>query len=196
MEWPIQLDRVKNMEQLKDYCLQCRWCSLRSGAANVVFGEGDSQTKLMLVGEAPGAEEDRLQRPFVGEAGKLLDKILTASGFRREEVYITNVVKCRPPHNRTPQKEEADSCFVYLIRQIEFIHPSLIVCLGALATKYLVHPEARVTEVRGDVFHKGGMRIVPTYHPAALLRDAGKKKPVWSDFQKIRDLYLEEKPTP
>lgn len=189
MEWLIQLDRLKNLEQLGDYCLQCQRCHLRSSDSHVVFGEGDPQATLMLVGEAPGAEEERLQRPFVGAAGKLLNKILAASGFRREEVYITNVVKCRPPQNRTPKREEADLCFVYLTRQIELMQPALIICLGALATRYLVHREAKVSVVRGDVFEKGGIQIVPTYHPAALLRDTSKKKPVWRDFQKIRELY-------
>lgn len=191
MEWLVQLDHINCLEQLNEYCLQCQRCHLRSGDSHVVFGEGDPQARMMLVGEAPGAEEERLQRPFVGAAGKLLNKILAASGFQREEVYITNVVKCRPPQNRTPTKEEADLCFVYLIRQIELIQPSLIVCLGALATQYLVRPEARVSAVRGDVFTKGGIRIVPTYHPAALLRDVNKKKAVWRDFLKIRKLYLE-----
>lgn len=191
MEWLLQLDYLNNLDELERYCLQCRRCKLRNTSSRVVFGEGDSAAKLMLVGEAPGAEEEQQGRPFVGNAGKLLNKILTASGFRREEVYITNVVKCRPPGNRNPTKEEADCCFVYLARQIEFIQPSLIVCLGLLATRYLVHREASVSAVRGSLFTKGGIKIVPTYHPAALLHDASRKKPVWRDFKKIRKLYLQ-----
>jgi uracil-DNA glycosylase family 4 len=190
MDWFIQLDRIKDLEQLKQYCLQCQSCKLGNNST-VVFGEGNPTARLMLVGEAPGSEEERQQRPFVGAAGKLLNKILTASGIHREEIYITNIVKCRPPQNRDPQKEEADRCFVYLARQIELIQPKLIVCLGSLATKYLVHQGAKVTSVRGEVFVKGGISIIPTYHPAALLRDASKKKPVWKDFQMIYSLYRE-----
>lgn len=190
MEWQLQLDRIDNLDELAGYCIQCRRCKLRSTTERIVFAEGDQAAGLMLVGEAPGAEEERQGRPFVGSAGNLLNKILSASGFQRKEVYITNVVKCRPPGNRTPTKGEADCCFVYLVRQIELIQPRLIVCLGLLATRYLVQSEATVSAVRGNVYKKGGIQIVPTYHPAALLRDASRKKPVWRDFQKIRDLYL------
>jgi DNA polymerase len=194
MEWLLHLDRLQNLEQLGQYCLQCHRCHLRSGNSPVVFGEGNPQAKLMLVGEAPGAQEERLQRPFVGPAGVLLDKILEASHIHRQEVYITNVVKCRPSENRTPTEEEADLCFVYLARQIELIRPDLIVCLGALATKYLVQREATIGAVRGDVIIKGGIKIIPTYHPAALLYDENKKKPVWRDFLKIKSLLDGERP--
>lgn len=189
MEWLPQLDYCQSIQELRDLCLQCHRCGLRENVRGVVFGEGNEKARLMLVGEAPGGEEERLGRPFVGAAGKLLDKILVAAGFQREEVYITNIAKCRPPGNRNPKREEADQCFIYLIRQIELIKPQLIVCLGALATRYLVHQDARVTAVRGKVFEKGGIKIIPTYHPAALLRDEAKKKPVWRDFQMINSLY-------
>jgi uracil-DNA glycosylase family 4 len=164
MEWLFQLDEKNDLEQLGQYCLQCHRCHLRSGNSPVVFGEGNPQAKLMLVGEAPGEQEARMQRPFVGPAGILLDKILKASHICREEVYLTNVVKCRPPANRTPTEEDADLCFVYLVRQIEMIQPDLIVCLGALATRYLVQREATVSAVRGNTFIKGGIKIIPTYH--------------------------------
>jgi uracil-DNA glycosylase family 4 len=188
MEWLFQLDEKNDLEQLGQYCLQCHRCHLRSGNSPVVFGEGNPQAKLMLVGEAPGEQEARMQRPFVGPAGILLDKILKASHICREEVYLTNVVKCRPPANRTPTEEDADLCFVYLVRQIEMIQPDLIVCLGALATRYLVQREATVSAVRGNTFIKGGIKIIPTYHPAALLYDENKKKPVWRDFIKIKNI--------
>lgn len=191
MDWLPQLDQCNEIQELEDFCLHCRRCGLRENAKRVVFGEGSENSKLMIVGEAPGAEEERLGRPFVGAAGKLLNKILAAAGLRREELYITNIAKCRPPGNRLPKKDEADQCFVYLVRQIELIKPRLIVCLGTLATQYLIHRQTKVTAVRGEVFEKGGIKIIPTYHPAALLRDAGKKKPVWRDFQMIRNLYLE-----
>ncbi len=188
MDWLPQLDRCDDLQQLKEVCLQCRRCGLRENARGVVFGEGDARAKIMFVGEAPGADEDRLGRPFVGAAGQLLDKILAAAGLDRKKVYITNVAKCRPPGNRLPKKEEAEACFPYLIRQIELIQPRLIVCLGTLATQYLVYREARVTVLRGQIFEKGGIKIIPTYHPAALLRDPAKKKLVWQDFQRIREL--------
>lgn len=154
MDWLPPLDNCNNIQQLKQLCLQCRRCELRENVRGVVFGEGDPDAKLMFVGEAPGADEDRLGRPFVGAAGKLLDKILEAAGFVRDKVYITNVAKCRPPGNRIPTKSEADSCFPYLIRQIELIQPKIIVCLGTLATQYLIHRDAKVTIVRGQVFEK------------------------------------------
>ncbi|MDH7576509.1 MAG: uracil-DNA glycosylase [Bacillota bacterium] len=189
MDWLPQLDRCDDLEQLKEMSLQCRRCGLRENARGVVFGEGDACATIMFVGEAPGADEDRLGRPFVGTAGQLLDKILAAAGFARESVYITNVAKCRPPDNRLPKKEEAEACFPYLIRQIELIQPRILVCLGTLATQYLVYREAKVALLRGQVFEKGGIKIIPTYHPAALLRDASKKKLVWQDFQHIKELY-------
>jgi DNA polymerase len=189
VNWLPELDLCDDLKQLKDFCLRCRRCSLRETCRGVVFGEGNPRALLMLVGEAPGADEDRLGRPFVGAAGQLLNKILDAAGFAREEVYITNVVKCRPPGNRLPKKEEAECCFPYLVRQIELIQPRLIVCLGSLATQYLVHQQAKITLVRGKVFRKGWTQIIPTFHPAALLRDASKKKLVWQDFKLIRELY-------
>ncbi len=191
MDWLPALDRCNSIQELKEFCLQCRSCGLREHVRGVVFGEGNENSDLMFVGEAPGAEEDRLGRPFVGAAGKLLDRILSAAGIKREDVYITNVAKCRPPGNRLPKKEEAEACFPYLVRQIEIIQPRLIVCLGTLATQFLIHREAKVTAVRGQIFEKGGIKIIPTYHPAALLRDPSKKKAVWEDFKKIVELLKE-----
>lgn len=162
---------------------------MRSGATQTVFGEGNPDADLMLVGEAPGADEDKEGRPFVGKAGQLLNKILEAIKVAREEVYITNVVKCRPPNNRYPAKAEADTCFPYLVRQIELVQPRVIVCLGTLATSYLYRQGAKVTAVHGKVVYKGGIAVVPTFHPAALLRDPAKKKPAWYDFKIVMSLY-------
>lgn len=191
-----------DMEALKQKALACQECGLRNQAKQVVFGEGNPQAGLMLVGEGPGAREDELGRPFVGAAGQLLDRILAAAGFKREEVYITNVVKCRPRNiplengryrggstNRPPTPAEIKACFYWLEEQIALIKPRIIVCLGAHATQALIAPEARITRLRGQWIEKGGIRYLPTYHPAALLRDPGKKRPVWEDFQKIRDAY-------
>jgi len=135
--------------------------------------------------------EDQQGRPFVGAAGQLLDRILAACGITREEVYIANIVKCRPPGNRTPLREEAEACLPHLRRQIELIKPRIIVLLGSTALQYLVGSEARITKTRGQwLGHLFGARVMPTYHPAALLRDPGKKRSVWEDFQRIRDAYF------
>ncbi|RQD73939.1 MAG: uracil-DNA glycosylase [Candidatus Syntrophonatronum acetioxidans] len=168
---------------------ECRRCELRKGCQQVVFGEGNPRALLMLVGEGPGGDEDRLGRPFVGRAGQLLDRILEAAGFKREEVYIANVVKCRPPSNRTPTPEEVQACYPHLQEQIKIISPGIIVCLGALSTKVLVDPKAQITRIRGSWLEKEGSKIMPTFHPAALLRDPKKKKLVWQDFQEVEREY-------
>ncbi|NPV69515.1 MAG: uracil-DNA glycosylase [Firmicutes bacterium] len=180
---------IDNLDDLARHVLKCRRCELRDGCRGVVFGEGTPKATLMLVGEGPGAVEDEMGRPFVGPAGKLLDKILAAAGFAREEVYIANIVKCRPPGNRLPTPQEAARCLPNLRAQIRIIHPRIIVCLGALATQTLVDRSARITASRGTWFDRGGIRILPTFHPAALLRDETKKKPVWEDFKKVRSEY-------
>ncbi len=186
------LSRVERLEELKEMAMVCRRCSLRDGCSGVVFGEGNPAAGLMLIGEGPGAEEDRLGRPFAGKAGQLLDQILGAIGLERHEhTYIANIVKCRPPGNRAPRPEEAGQCLPWLYRQIELLSPALIVLLGATALQNLVDPRARITRARGQWLQsKSGIKIMPTYHPAALLRDPGKKRPVWEDFQKIRDEYI------
>ena len=145
----------------------------------------------MLVGEAPGADEDRQGLPFVGRAGQLLNRILEAIGMSREEVYITNVIKCRPPGNRLPEAGEVKECFPYLEKQIEIIDPEIVVCLGSLSTRTLIRKDAKITRMRGQWVKQGERWYMPTFHPAALLRDVNKKKPVWEDFQKIRSLLDE-----
>ncbi len=176
-------------EQLREACLQCSHCSLRTGAKQVVFGQGNPHADILFVGEAPGKQEDEMGQPFVGTAGILLDKIFQAAELKREEVFITNVAKCRPPANRFPKADEVAVCRRYLDEQIRFIDPGIIVCLGALATKTLINPEAKITRIRGQWFEKNGRRILPTFHPAALLRDPSKKRPVWEDFQELMRVY-------
>ncbi|MCL6559118.1 MAG: uracil-DNA glycosylase [Firmicutes bacterium] len=185
------LSGVKSLEELKEKALACHRCGLRAGCSGVVFGEGNPEARLMLIGEGPGADEDRLGRPFVGKAGQLLDKILEAIGMERfTHTYIANVVKCRPPGNRVPHPEEAGQCLPWLYRQIELVSPGIIVLLGSTALQNLIDPEARITKARGQwLVSKSGIKIMPTYHPAALLRDTSKKRPVWEDFQKVRDEY-------
>ncbi|MDI6632269.1 MAG: uracil-DNA glycosylase [Bacillota bacterium] len=181
----------QTLEELKASIADCRKCDLAANRSTVVFGEGNPFAILMLIGEGPGADEDRLGRPFVGAAGQLLDRILNACGISREEVYIANVVKCRPPGNRVPLKEEAEACLPFLRRQIELIRPRIIVLLGSTALQYLVGPEARITRMRGQWFGPlYGAQLMATYHPAALLRDPHKKRPVWEDFQQVRKAYF------
>ncbi len=178
------------LDEIKKNIEGCRRCSLAENRTNIVFGEGNPQAKLMLIGEGPGRDEDLQGRPFVGAAGQLLDKILQAAEIKREDVYIANVVKCRPPNNRVPNRKEAAACLPWLWQQIETIHPKIIVLLGSTALQNLIKPDARITKMRGQwLISKSGVKIMPTYHPAALLRDASKKRPVWEDFKKIRDEY-------
>lgn len=178
----------RDLGTLERECKTCRRCDLRAGCTQVVFGEGNPHARLMFVGEGPGQQEDIQGRPFVGAAGQLLDKILAAVGIKREEVYIANVVKCRPPGNRLPTSEEAEACLPHLTAQIRAIRPKIIVCLGALATQTLIDKGARITKARGNWFHKDGIMYMPTFHPAALLRDETKKRPVWEDMKKVKEM--------
>ena len=157
----------------------------------MTFGEGNPRALVMLVGEGPGHDEDISGRPFVGPAGKLLDRMLASVGFSREEVYIANVVKCRPPNNRNPEEDEAEACLPFLRAQYALIRPRIVVCLGSVATRYLYDPDARITRVRGVFKEKGGTWFLPTYHPAALLRDESKKRDAWEDMKALRRKYAE-----
>lgn len=186
-----QISQFSSMEELKESCLKCSRCPLRAGAKQVVFGGGNPSAEIMFVGEAPGKQEDETGQPFVGAAGELLDKIFTAAGIEREGVFVTNVAKCRPPANRFPRADEIAACKHYLEAQIKLVDPLIIVCLGALATKTLINPEAKITRIRGQWFEKNGIKIIPTFHPAALLRDPSKKRPVWEDFQELMRVYKE-----
>lgn len=180
---------IDDLDQLARLTRGCRRCSLREGCRQVVFAEGEREARLMFIGEAPGAEEDEAGVPFVGRAGQLLNRILDACHIERSEVYITNVVKCRPPGNRLPNPDEVRACYGYLEAQIRIIRPAIIVCLGALATQTVVDPKARITSSRGRWFNRDGVMIMPTFHPAALLRREEWKRPAWEDFKKIRDAY-------
>ena len=176
-------------EDIERQIANCRRCGLCQQRHSIVLGEGNRNADIMLVGEGPGAEEDAQGRPFVGKAGQLLDKMFSAIDITREELYITNVVKCRPPGNRTPQDDEAEACLPVLRMQYALIKPKIVVCLGATATKHVYDREARITRVRGQWMEKNGTLFLPTYHPAALLRDESKKKDVWADLQSIAKTY-------
>ena len=173
------------LEELREVLGDCRRCPLHQGRNHLVFGEGSSRAELVFVGEGPGAEEDRIGRPFVGEAGGLLTRIVRAMGLEREDVYICNVVKCRPPRNRDPQADEIRACKPFLCRQLELIEPKVICTLGRVAGKELLGKGFSMTRDRGGWAEYQGIPVMPTFHPAYLLRNASAKRPVWEDVQKI-----------
>jgi len=173
---------------------ECTRCVLsRLGRKTIVFGEGNPDAELMFVGEGPGADEDEQGRPFVGRAGQLLNKMIEAMGLKREQVYIANVVKCRPPGNRTPESEEIETCSPFLLRQIAVIRPKAIVALGAVAARCLLGLNEPMARLRGRWFDFRGTRLAVTYHPAFLLRDPRQKKETWKDLQMVME-YLGLKP--
>jgi len=180
-------DATGDLGDLKAQAMDCHRCKLRDTCTGVVFGEGDPDTDILLIGEAPGRDEDLTGRPFVGRAGKLLDKILDAIGLGRDDVYITNVNKCRPPGNRLPTPDEERACRPWLDAQIRIIKPSVIICLGSHAARAIIDRKLKITKERGKWVKRDGIWIMPTFHPAALLRDTRKKRPVWEDFKKVRD---------
>lgn len=182
-EW----EGTQDLEMLKPRVLACTACELRSGARGVVFGEGNPKAEIMFVGEGPGQTEDETGRPFVGRAGKLLDAMLESIGLQRKEVFIANIVKCRPPRNRLPLPPEVEVCLPNLKAQIRIVDPKIIVLLGALASQTLVNPALRVTRDRGKWFDKDGRKFLVTFHPAAVLRDEyGKKGLLQNDFLSLR----------
>ncbi|MFO8073822.1 MAG: uracil-DNA glycosylase [Polyangia bacterium] len=180
-------DPGAELEALRAEIGDCERCPLHAGRNRIVFGGGRPDARLVLVGEGPGREEDLSGRPFVGPAGQLLDRILAAIGLSREDVYICNVVKCRPPGNRDPEPEEAQTCGRFLRRQLRIIHPQVIIALGRPAAAYLLDTAASVRRMRGRFHDYEGIDLMPTYHPAYLLRNESAKRPVWEDFKKVRD---------
>lgn len=173
--------------ELSDIARECTKCRLRGGCRQVVFGDGNFESPIIFVGEGPGKDEDEQGRPFVGRAGQLLDKILKAAEISRPDVYISNVVKCRPPGNRLPNPDEVKECRNFLEAQIRIIKPRIIVCLGAMASQTIIDPKATVSKIRGRWFSRQGIKIMATFHPAALLRNESYKRPAWEDFKLIRD---------
>lgn len=173
------------MDELKRFCQRCRKCRLAQTRTNVVFGEGNEQAKLMFVGEGPGYNEDMQGRPFVGKAGQLLDKMISAINMDRNDVYIANIVKCRPPENRNPMEDESDACIDYLRWQVRLIQPKIIVCLGSVSAKKLIDPELSISRQRGCFVKKGDIYFMPTFHPSYLLRNESAKKDAWEDFKNV-----------
>lgn len=182
-----------SLEAIREDIGDCRRCKLHENRKTIVFGEGNAKARLVFVGEGPGAEEDATGRPFVGRAGQLLDKIIVAIGLKREDVYIANIVKCRPPGNRTPERDEVATCEPFLWRQLAFIRPDVIVALGSPAFQCLLRTREPITRVRGEWREWNGIKVMPTFHPAFLLRSPDKKREVWEDMKKVRD-YLNAKP--
>ena len=181
-----EIVQLGDLESLRATALGCPRCRLSETRTQVVFGEGAPDAELLVVGEAPGADEDRTGRPFVGRAGKLLDLLLASAGFPRESVYICNVLKCRPPGNRNPQPEEIAACRPYLSRQLELVGPRAIFAVGSFAAQALLGTTTSIGQLRGTVQTFQGIPLVPTYHPAALLRNPVWVRPVWEDLQRLR----------
>ena len=184
---------IHDLNEFNEAIMHCQKCALGATRTNFVFGIGNPDADLMFVGEAPGEKEDLEGVPFVGRAGKLLDDILKAIELKREDVYIANVLKCRPPNNRDPNKEEIELCEPYLLKQIELIKPKLLVALGRISATTLLRTKDSLTAMRGKVFDYHGTDMVVTYHPAALLRNPNWKRPAWEDFKTIRDMYREKR---
>jgi uracil-DNA glycosylase len=184
-------DRAAALRLIQEEIGDCTRCALHKGRNKIVFGDGSPNARLMFVGEGPGADEDAQGLPFVGRAGQLLNNMIGAMGLKREEVYIANVVKCRPPGNRTPEPEEANTCSPFLFKQIDVIRPEVIVALGATAATYLLGQRQPLAGLRGRVHSYRGSKLIVTYHPAFLLRDPRQKKEAWADLQiAMRELGL------
>lgn len=184
----VDLVQLDSIESLRGAALTCVRCGLAETRTQVVFGEGDPHAELLVVGEAPGADEDRTGRPFVGRAGKLLDLLLASIGFARDEVYICNVLKCRPPGNRNPEAVEIAACSPYLVRQIELVEPRAILAIGTFPAQTLLETTESIGRLRGTEQRYRNVPLVATYHPAALLRNSSWVRPVWEDLQRLRHI--------
>jgi DNA polymerase len=181
------------LAELNSTICNCQKCSLGATRTKFVFGVGSPNADIVLIGEAPGADEDAQGEPFVGRAGQLLNKILDAIHLKREEVYICNILKCRPPNNREPAHEEVEKCEPYLWKQLELIKPKIILCLGRVSAQVLLKTTDTLTKLRENVHDYRGIPLLVTYHPAALLRNPNWKRPAWEDVQKLRKMYDELK---
>jgi uracil-DNA glycosylase family 4 len=179
------IDPVVELKVIRDDLGECTRCRLHEGRTHLVYGTGNPRARLMFVGEAPGQDEDEQGLPFVGRAGQLLTKMIESMGFRREDVYIANVLKCRPPGNRPPKPDEVSTCGPFLRRQIAAINPEVLCTLGSFAAQAVLRREDKISAMRGKFFSIDGVTVMPTYHPAYLLRNPAEKRTVWEDLQKI-----------
>jgi len=179
------------LQELENHCQKCQKCDLAKTRRNLVFGQGNPNSKIMFIGEGPGRVEDETGLPFVGKAGQLLDKMLLSINLSRKDVYICNIVKCRPPQNRDPRPDEIENCLNYLRMQLILIKPKIVVCLGRIAATTIMDKNFKITKQHGEVFENKGYKFVATYHPAALLRFPEKKKDAYQDLLVIKKLYEE-----
>lgn len=175
-------DTFEKIAQNLHNCTRCKLCQTRT---NIVLGEGDPSAQLVFVGEGPGEQEDLQARPFVGKAGQLLDRMIEAIGLKRNDVFICNVVKCRPPGNRNPEPDEIETCSPFLYRQLDLLRPKVIVALGKFAAQTLLQTDARITQIRGRFYPYRGTQLMPTFHPAYLLRNPASKREAWEDLKKV-----------
>ncbi|HST23121.1 MAG TPA: uracil-DNA glycosylase [Blastocatellia bacterium] len=190
---PLLHSQDASLEAIREDIGECTRCKLHEHRTKIVYGEGNPKAQLVFIGEGPGADEDATGRPFVGRAGQLLDKIIAAIGLKRDDIYIANVVKCRPPGNRTPERDEVATCEQFLFRQLAFIQPKIIVALGSPAFQCLLRTKETITRARGNWRDWNGIKVMPTFHPAYLLRSPEKKREAWDDMKKVRD-YLSSLP--
>ena len=182
--------KEKLLNEIKEKCLSCRACPLCEARTNIVFGRGNINADILFIGEAPGEKEDLSGEPFIGAAGKLLDKLLIASGLSENDYYIANIIKCRPPKNRDPKPAEEDACIGFLEEQISVLKPKIIVCLGRISAKRIIKEDFKITEEHGKWFKKGDYMVTAVFHPAAILRDPRRKEAELEDFQKIAEMKM------
>ena len=186
---------VRPLAEIREEVSTCKACSLCEGRTNVVFGEGNPHARVMIVGEAPGKNEDLQGKPFVGAAGKFLDELLEIAGLKREDVFIANVLKCRPPSNRNPKPEEIEACATFLRQQTQTISPDVIVTLGNFATQFILRTGVGITHLRGTVQRAGRFLVLPVFHPAAAIYDRSKRDVLLSDFERVGSLVRDRMAT-
>jgi len=194
---PAGASEREMLPMIRDDIGDCTRCKLHTlGRRQIVFGVGNPAADLMFIGEAPGADEDIQGIPFVGRAGQLLTKIIEAIGLTRDEVYIANIIKCRPPENRNPEPDEVAACNPFVVRQVQAIRPKVIVALGSFAAQTLLRTKDPISRLRGNIFTYGDAQLIPTFHPAYLLRSPERKRDVWEDMKKVRNLLQADAPDP
>ncbi len=189
--WGNDGAKAETLDEIQKDLGDCKRCKLQKGRKNIVFGKGNPRARLVFVGEGPGHEEDLQGEPFVGAAGQLLTRIIQAIDLTREDVYICNVVKCRPPQNRNPEQDEVSACIPFLTRQLRAIRPRVICSLGAVAAQTLLNTNEPITKLRGRLHYYEGIPLVATYHPAYLLRNPARKRDTWEDMKKVQKLILQ-----
>lgn len=182
---------MNDLNELIQLCENCKKCKLHETRHHMVFGQGNPNANLMFISESPGEQEDLTGVPFVGKSGKLFDKILASVDITRDQIYIANILKCRPPKNRNPLETEKEACLPYLREQVKLIHPKIIVCLGRISAQSIIRSDFKITKEHGIWINKKGYYLIATYHPSALLRDPSKKRDVWEDFKQIKAKYNE-----